>query len=100
VNATTGEVLVLEGPLSVETLSDRVLPQSDAYCCRSDLPECLSIDFAKVTEVDSSAVALLLEWRRESQRRGKNLSFVNLPANLMALAELYGVDDLIQPHRS
>jgi phospholipid transport system transporter-binding protein len=99
VNATN-EVLVLEGPLSVETLSNRVLPQSDAYCCRSDLPECLTIDFAKVTEVDSAAVALLLEWRRESQRRAKGLSFVNVPANLMALAELYGVDDLIQPHRA
>jgi phospholipid transport system transporter-binding protein len=99
VNAT-GEVLVLEGPLSVESLSERVLPESNAYCGRTDLPERLTIDFAKVTEVDSSAVALLLEWRRESQRRGKPLAFVNLPANLMALAELYGVDDLIQPHRS
>jgi phospholipid transport system transporter-binding protein len=97
---TTGEVLVLEGPLSVTSLSERVLPESDAYCCRNDLPDCLTIDFAKVTEVDSSAVALLLEWRRESQRRAKSLSFVNLPANLMALAALYGVDDLIQPHRS
>ena len=94
------EVLILEGPLSVESLSERVLPESDAYCCRSDLPEMLTIDFAKVTEVDSSAVALLLEWRRESERRSKALRFVNLPANLMALAELYGVDDLIQPHRS
>jgi phospholipid transport system transporter-binding protein len=99
VNAA-GEVLVLEGPLSVESLSERVLPESNAYCGRTDLPERLTIDFAKVTEVDSSAVALLLEWRRESQRRGKPLGFVNLPANLMALAELYGVDDLIQPHRS
>jgi len=97
---TTNEVLVLEGPLSMETLSDRVLPESDNYCGRSDLPACLTIDFAKVTEVDSSAVALLLEWRREAQRRAKSLSFVNLPANLMALAALYGVDDLIQPHRS
>ena len=33
------EVLILEGPLSVESLSERVLPESDAYCCRSDLPE-------------------------------------------------------------
>jgi phospholipid transport system transporter-binding protein len=98
--SAAGEVLVLEGPLSVESLSERVLPESNAYCCRSDLPDCLTIDFAKVTEVDSSAVALLLEWRRESQRRAKSLSFVNLPANLMALAGLYGVDDLIQPYRS
>ena len=44
--------------------------------------------------------ALLLEWRREAARRGKGLYFVNLPANLLALAELYGVTGLIQPCRA
>jgi phospholipid transport system transporter-binding protein len=45
-------------------------------------------------------VALLLEWRREAARRGKGLFFANLPANLLALAELYGVTGLIQPCRA
>ena len=53
-----------------------------------------------ITGVDSAAVALLLEWRRLAQQRGKHLSFTNLPANLLALAELYGVADIIQPHRA
>jgi phospholipid transport system transporter-binding protein len=50
--------------------------------------------------VDSSAVALLLEWRRRALAKGKQLAFVNLPANLLALAELYGVTDLIQACRA
>jgi phospholipid transport system transporter-binding protein len=50
-----------------------------------------------VDAVDSSAVALLLEWRRQAVRLGKKLEFVNLPANLLALATLYGVEELIQP---
>ena len=50
--------------------------------------------------MDSAAVALLLEWRREAARLGKGLNFVNLPANLLALAELYGVSGLIQPCRA
>ena len=33
-------------------------------------------------------------------KRNKTLVFVNLPANLLALAELYGVADVIQPHRA
>jgi phospholipid transport system transporter-binding protein len=99
-NAEAGaEVLSLKGALSFETLP-RVLAESREYSSRPDLPERLTIDFAAITEVDSSAVALLLEWRREAARRGKGLYFVNLPANLLALAELYGVTGLIQPCRA
>jgi phospholipid transport system transporter-binding protein len=93
------EVLKLEGPLSFESLP-RVLAESAAYEAKPDLPDRLTIDFAGVTAVDSSAVALLLEWRRRALARDKQLAFENLPANLMALAELYGVTDLIQACRA
>jgi len=97
VSATVaGEVLALEGALSFETLP-AVLAQSVEYAARTDLPERLTIDFSAITGVDSSAVALLLEWRRQAQARGKRLDFVKLPPNLLALAELYGVAELIQP---
>jgi phospholipid transport system transporter-binding protein len=97
VSATAaGEVLELTGALSFETLPG-VLEQSAQFAARADLPERLTIDFAGITGVDSSAVALLLEWRRQAQRLGKALVFVNLPANLLALARLYGVEELIQP---
>lgn len=91
-----GEVFTVQGALSFETLPG-VLAESDKYAGRTDLPERLTIDFSQVTGVDSSAVALLLEWRRRAQRIGKTLVFVNLPANLLALARLYGVAELIQP---
>ena len=93
--AAPGEVLALDGALSFETLPD-VLRASEEYAARADLPDRLTVDFAGIDAVDSSAVALLLEWRRQAMRRGKALAFVNLPANLLALAELYGVADLIQ----
>jgi phospholipid transport system transporter-binding protein len=92
-------VLRVEGELSFETLP-AVLAQSAEFEARPDLPDRLTIDFAGVTGVDSSAVALLLEWRREALKRGKTLIFDNLPANLLALAQLYGVADLIQPMRA
>ncbi len=91
----SGEVFTVEGALSFETLP-AVLAESDKYAARTDLPDKLTIDLAQVTGVDSSAVALLLEWRRRAQRAGKTLAFVNLPPNLLALARLYGVADLIQ----
>jgi len=91
---TGDEVLALDGALSFETIPD-VLRASEEYAARPYLPERLTIDFAGIDAVDSSAVALLLEWRRQAGRRGKTLQFVNLPENLIALARLYGVEDLI-----
>ena len=94
--ASRDETLALDGALSFETLPD-VLRASEEYASRTDLPDRLTIDFAGVDAIDSSAVALLLEWRRQALARGKKLEFVNLPSNLLALATLYGVEDLIQP---
>lgn len=94
----SGEVLRLTGALSFETLP-AVLAESAQYAERTDLPDRLTIDFSEITAVDSSAVALLLEWRRQAQARGKTLEFANLPPALLALAGLYGVADLIVPPR-
>jgi phospholipid transport system transporter-binding protein len=94
--ASSGEVLKLKGALSFESLPS-VLAESAQFTARTDLPDRLVIDFSGITDIDSSAVALLLEWRRQALARGKKLEFVNLPPNLLALAGLYGVADLIQP---
>ena len=94
-----GEALALTGALSYETIPE-ILVQSAAYAAREDLPEKLTIDFAAITTVDSAAVALLLEWRRQAHAHGKALEFVNLPPTLLALATLYGVAELIQPPRA
>ena len=53
------------------------------------------IDLAGVTEVDSAAVSLLLEWRRQAAKAGRRVEFANVPANLRSLAELYGVLELL-----
>jgi len=97
VNAVVSdEVLRPEGHLSYETIP-AVLAETAQFAARTDLPPTIRIDFANVTGVDSAAVALLLEWRRMALARGKTLVFENLPANLLALAQLYGVAELIQP---
>jgi len=53
------------------------------------------IDLSAVTEVDSSALSLLLEWRREAGRQQRAVRYLNLPANLKSLAQLYGITELL-----
>jgi phospholipid transport system transporter-binding protein len=52
-------------------------------------------DLGTVQTVDSSAVAVLLAWKRSARKGGKALSYINLPASLQSLAALYGVDEFL-----
>jgi phospholipid transport system transporter-binding protein len=93
-STVVGEVLQLEGPLTLASMS-RLLAETRQYASQEQLPECLAIDFSHVSEFDSSAVALMLHWRRESQRLDKSLRYIHLPEKLQSLADLYGVDRMI-----
>ena len=55
----------------------------------------LVVDLAAVTEVDSSALSLLFEWRRAARQKNLHVTFRNLPESLKSLAALYGVPELI-----
>ncbi len=78
------------GPLTIDNIT-AVLEESARVF---NGPQ-LTIDLAEVTEVDSSAVSLLLQWQRAARQAGRTVTFANLPANLKSLAVLYGVADLI-----
>lgn len=53
------------------------------------------VDFSRLNKVDSSAVSLMLVWLREAQRNKVSLRFTHVPGNLMSLAKLYGVAELL-----
>jgi phospholipid transport system transporter-binding protein len=53
------------------------------------------VDCAGVGAADSSALSLMLEWRRQLNARGRNIAFTGLGANLHSLMHLYGIADLI-----
>jgi phospholipid transport system transporter-binding protein len=52
-------------------------------------------DLARVAEVDSSGLAVLFAWQRAASAQGKRIRVVNPPKNLLSLAEVYGVADLL-----
>lgn len=57
--------------------------------------EDLRVDFSKVESVDSAAVSMLLGWTRAAQRNRRTLQVTGLPADLLSLARLYGVAELL-----
>lgn len=55
----------------------------------------LVIDASALVDLDSAAVAVLLDCQRQAQARGKALRLSGAPPKLGQLARLYGVGDLL-----
>jgi phospholipid transport system transporter-binding protein len=83
-----------------------ILPQeishSNARSCAHMLvqalqsgPTAVVADAGALSRFDSSALAVLLECRREAQVAGKTFSVRAMPARLRSLAALYGVAQLL-----
>jgi phospholipid transport system transporter-binding protein len=94
ISTVVGETMKIVGALNLANMP-RILDETAAYASQATLPDRLSIDFTDVTDIDSSAVSLLLHWRRAALKLGKSLRYVNMPPNLVDLAKLYAVDELI-----
>ena len=54
-----------------------------------------TLDLSAVEQVDSAALALIFSSLRQSRAAGHELRLAGLPANIMTLAELYGVAELL-----
>jgi phospholipid transport system transporter-binding protein len=80
----------LSGPVTIQNAA-AILEEGN----RLFAGERVTLDLDGVTEVDSAAVSLLLEWRRAAQRRNQRIDFMNLPENLKSLAKLYGVAEML-----
>ncbi len=53
------------------------------------------VDATGLSRFDSAALAVLLEFRRESLALGKRFSILGMPARLGDLAALYGIIELL-----
>ena len=54
-----------------------------------------AFDLAAVTDMDSSCLAVVFGWMRAARTAGKTLRILNPPSNLLSLAAVYGVADLL-----
>ena len=85
-----GERLYVSGPVTLANVAGLIEE------ARAPLAEGVrAVDLGEVTELDSSLLAVLFSWLREAKARGRELSFAHLPQDLVTLAQLYGVAQLL-----
>lgn len=82
-----GERLQLEGALTNGNVAGLLDAAKGAVLAGATI-----VDLAAVTQVDSAAIAFMLELTRTADR---SLRLINVPEGLVKLARLYGVDGLL-----
>jgi phospholipid transport system transporter-binding protein len=69
--------------------------QTMSKLLKSQTATTAKVDARALQTFDSSAVAVLLELKRELAQGGRTLQAVNLPPKLKELVALYGVSELL-----
>ena len=82
--------IVIQGPVTIDNVA-AITQRGMALFDRHHWV----IDLHKVTEVDSAIISMLLEWLRAARQGGYRLQFINMPASLESLIQLYGIVELI-----
>ena len=90
--AAPGQIRV-SAPLTFATA--RKVYEEGVACFSHDGSLTLAVDCAGVPKADSAGLAVLIEWRRWSRQHGRHLTFVNLPAQINAIAHLSEVSEVL-----
>jgi len=82
--------LLVSGELSMKTVP-ALLEQNYLR----DISGTIDIDLQNVERADSAGVALLIEWQRTARQQQQKICFQNIPSQMLAIARLCGVDELL-----
>ena len=81
----------VSGELTLDTAGE-VLTQTESLFASAAV---LDIDLAGVSRADSAGLALLIAWMRQAKQDEKSISFRHLPAQMLAIAEASGLDEML-----
>ena len=54
-----------------------------------------TIDLSRVTEADSAGLAVLVEWLATARKRKSSIRYEGIPAQILAVARISDLDDLL-----
>jgi phospholipid transport system transporter-binding protein len=73
----------------------RVVAQAGRQVIRSSSEREITADCSGVSRGDSAGLAVLLDWYGLASRSGKTLRLANVPAAILAIAEISELDELL-----
>ena len=83
--------LLLTGELSFATVT-RLHAEARALF---DQPGDLRVDLQDIARADSAGLALLIEWMRSARELGKSIQFLNIPQQMLAIARVSSLDQVL-----
>lgn len=87
-----GQHVKLTGAITLETVT-AIYRETRCWQQKNDLPE--SVDLNQIEGLDSSCVALLLEWASWAKSAGRQIQFANPPGALCALVHLFDIEQVL-----
>jgi phospholipid transport system transporter-binding protein len=85
-------IAAIEGEMTLDTVADL---HRQAQAAGRNQARFAGVDLARVSRVDSSGLALLLEWQAARARADGRLAIRNAPRDLLQLAALCGAQELL-----
>jgi phospholipid transport system transporter-binding protein len=79
---------VIDGDLTFATIDKQTLKSFSFLKAAKEI----TIDLSRVSNTDSAGLALMIEWIKYSRHNRTQLSFKNIPEQLLNLAKLSGFD--------
>jgi len=91
IKPVAGGGFLLSGELTFETIPS-VWRTSSALLSE---PGDITFDLQGISHTDSAGLALLIDWMRTARGLNKRIAFKNIPAQMLAIATVSGLEDIL-----
>jgi phospholipid transport system transporter-binding protein len=81
----------LHGELSFATATDALERSKDLFADHARI----ELDMSDIHDGDSAGLALLLEWVNWARNFVREIRYINIPAEIIAIAQISEVDDML-----
>ncbi len=88
-------VFLLSGELSFASVPGVLRESEPLLVSRNDGNAAITIDLQGVGRSDSAGIALLVEWLRNAKNQNSDITFLNIPPQMLALTRLSGLEAVL-----
>src|SRR5690242_2980347 len=85
------EEICLSGRIDLNNVKDLCLQGLELI----DRMSTVRVNLAAVTQVDSSSLAMLIDWIRKARTQHKDIVLINMPQTMLDLGRVCGLDTIL-----